>query len=233
MRTGQALSNLSLVELRQTINKVYRRGGGSRPDVLLIEHGRGRAVLKDHGACDPWFARVLGPLLAWREARALERLHGIRGVPKLLARPSSRALLLEYLCAKQLSDDNNDKTDWATFFKRLELLLDDMHQRGVAHCDLRSPFNTLIDAEGNPVIVDFVASVSRGQPWNLVANWVFQRFARADREALIKLKSSVAPELVSEQEQVQYLTRSKLEQLMRWVGVQVRTLSRKLFTRKI
>ena len=233
MRTTQALSNLSLAELRQTVNKVYRRGGGSRPDVLLIEHEWGRAVLKDHGACDPWFARILGPLLAWREARALERLQGIRGVPKLLARPSSRSLLLEYLCAKQLSDDNNDKTDWAAFFKRLEFLLDDIHQRGIAHCDLRSPFNTLIDTEGNPVIVDFVASVSRGEPWNLMANWVFQRFARADREALTKLKSSVAPELVSEQEQTQYLTRSTLEQLMRWVGTQVRTLSRKLFTRNI
>lgn len=221
----------SLVELRQTVNKVYRQGGGSRPDVLLVQHGQGKAVLKDHGACDPWFAKVLGPVLTWREARALTRLHGIRGVPELLGRPSPRSLLLEYLSATQLSDKENGKTDWGDFFQRLELLLDDIHERGVAHCDLRSPFNTLIDAEGRPVIVDFVASVSRGRPWNLVANWVFQRFARADKEALTKLKKSVASELVSEREQAQYLTRSRSEQLMRWVGAQVRYLSRRLFTR--
>ena len=221
--------NQSLGELRQNVQKVYRQGGGSRPDVLLIKHGQGMAVLKDHGACDPWFAKVLGPLLSWREARALTRLHGIGGVPELLGRPSSRSLLLEYLCATQLSD-KKEYTDWGTFFRRLELLLGDIHERGIAHCDLRSPFNTLIDAEGNPVVVDFVASVSRGRPWNLVANWVFQRFARADREAMTKLKKSVASELVSEQEQTQYLKRSRLEQLMRWIGVQVRNLSRRLFT---
>ena len=174
---------------------------------------------------------MLGPVLTWREARALNRLHGIPGVPDILGRPSSSSLLLEYLSTTQLSDDNNENIDWSTFFKRLENLLDDIHERGVAHCDLRSPFNTLIDAEGNPVIVDFVASVSRGQSWNLVANWVFKRFARADREAMTKLKKSVASELISEQEQTQYHKRSRLEQLMRWIGVQVRNLSRKLFTR--
>ena len=224
------IGNPSLGELRQTVQKVYRQGGGSRPDVLLVQHGQGKAVLKDHGACDPWFAKVLGPVLTWREARALNRLHGVSGVPDILGRPSSSSLLLEYLSATQLSDDNNENIDWSNFFRRLEILLDDIHKRGVAHCDLRSPFNTLIDAEGNPVIVDFVASVSRGRSWNLVANWVFERFARADKEAMTKLKKSVASELISEQEQTQYLKRSRLEQLMRWIGVQIRSLSRKIFT---
>ena len=223
---------MSLAELRQVVRTVYREGGGSRPDVLLVELGDDRAVLKDHGACDPLFAKVLGPLLTWREARALKRLHGVKGVPKLLQRPNARSLLLEYLSATHLSDDRNNDTDWEDFFGHLEDLLARMHERGVAHCDLRSPFNTLIDSSGNPVIVDFVASVSRGQSWNIVANWVFQRFTRADMEALVKLKRSVAPELVSEKEHSRYANRSRLEQFMRWVGAQVRTLSRRLFTQR-
>ena len=75
----RTLSDLSLPELRQTVSDVYRRGRGSRPDVLLISVDGELAVLKDYGACDPWFARVLGPFLAGRESRTLQRLHGTRG----------------------------------------------------------------------------------------------------------------------------------------------------------
>lgn len=223
-------TDTSLPELRRSIAKVFRRGGGTRPDVLVIEIGGNRAVLKDYGSCDPWFARMLGPLLARREARALTRLEGVEGVPTLLGRPDSRSLLLEYREAVRLEDAAND-TDWRDFFERLTQLTADMHALGIAHCDLRSPFNTLIDAAGNPVIVDFVASLARGPAWNVVANGVFERFARADRDALIKLKKSAAPDLVSDEEHERHLARGGLEQFARWTGSRIRSLSKTLFAR--
>ena len=226
--TGPNVSNLSLPEIRETIVSVYRRGGGSRPDVLLVEVSGRKAVLKDHGACDPWFATVLGPLLSAREARALTRLDGIRGVPRLLGRPNARSLLLEHIDAEPL-DKRKEDTDWVAFFKHLEELLAKIHARGIAHCDLRSPYNTLIDYEARPVVVDFVASVSRGRWWNFVANWIFERFAVVDKGALNKLKKSVAPELVSADDH--QLEPAALDRAARWVGVRTRQLSRQLFTR--
>lgn len=230
--SAPTLPDSSLHELRGTVRKVFRHGGGSRPDVLLVEINGVPAVLKDYGACDLWFARVLGPLLTAREARALNRLHGLKGVPELLQRPDSRSLLMQYLPVSNLSDEQNKETDWKGFFERLRGLLDRMHERGVAHCDLRSPFNTLIDINGDPVIVDFVASVSRGRSWNFPAEWIFRRFAEADRGALVKLKQAVAPELISNSELERFTTRSRAEQLARWFGAQVRNLSRKLFTQE-
>lgn len=224
------LSELSLAELRGAVQDVYRHGGGSRPDVMLIGVDQGFAVLKDHGACDPWFARLLGPLLSRREARALERLRDVRGVPRLLARPDSRSLLIEYLPATAL-EDGAESTDWQAFFIRLYGVLADMHSRGIAHCDLRSPYNTMIGPEGEPFIVDFVASVSRGGRWNMPANLLFERFARADREAMVKLKKSAAPHLVTESEESAYANRSAVERFARWIGSTTRNLSRKLFTR--
>lgn len=224
------LSELSLGDLRGAVQDVYRRGDGSRPDVMLIGVDDEFAVLKDHGACDPWFARLLGPLLSRREARALERLGDVRGVPGLLARPDSRSLLIEYLPATAL-EDAAEGTDWRAFFVRLDGLLADMHSQGIAHCDLRSPYNTMISAEGEPFIVDFVASVSRGRRWNVPANLLFERFARADREAIIKLKKSAAPYLVTESEESAYASRSAVERVARWIGATTRNLSRKLFTR--
>ena len=106
-----------------------------------------------------------------------------------------------------------------------------MHARGIAHCDLRSPFNTMIGAGGEPYIVDFVASISKGGSWNLVANRLFDRFARADRQAVVKLKKSAAPDLVSECEEAAYSKRSAPEKAARRLGAGVRNLSRWLFTR--
>ena len=228
--TRNTLSDLPLDQLRGAVRDVFRSGDGSRPDVLLVGVGEERAVLKDHGACDPWFARLLGPMLSRREARALTRLHDVRGVPRLLGRPDSRSLLIEYLPATTL-EGSAEGTDWPAFFARLESLLADMHSRGIAHCDLRSPYNTMIGAGGEPFIVDFVASVSRGSRWNLPANLLFERFARADREAIVKLKKSAAPHLVSEYEEAAYANRSAPERVARRVGATARNLSRKLFTR--
>lgn len=228
--TRPTLTDLSLEELRAAQREVYRRGGGSRPDVMQVGVKGELAVLKDHSACDPWFARVVGPLLAGREARALQRLQDVAGVPRLLGRPDSRSLLIEFLPASALEDSAED-TDWPAFFDRMDALLAAMHSRGIAHCDLRSPYNTMIGREGEPCIVDFVASVSRGRPWNVVANRVFERFAQADREAMIKLKKSAAPELVSEAEESAYSKRSGLERAARWIGSGTRNLSRRLFTK--
>ena len=81
-------------------------------------------------------------------------------------------------------------------------------------------------------VVDFVASISRGRRWNFVANWVFRRFSQADIDALVKLKKSVALELVSEQEHARFGNRPWSERVARRVGSEVRKLSRRLFTRK-
>jgi len=59
-------------QLREMAIETYRQGGGSRPDVFLLEKDGEQAVLKDHDGMDKWFAKVVGPLLAWREAKALK-----------------------------------------------------------------------------------------------------------------------------------------------------------------
>lgn len=224
------LPRLTLPELRRAAIRTFRQGRGSRPDVLLIEHHGTHAVLKDHGACDPWFGRILGPLLAWRECRGLDRLGDLRGVPRVLARPDRRSLLLEYLPAEPILRAGDD-VDWAQFFPRLERLIDAVHERGVAHCDLRSPNNTLITASGEPVIVDFVACVRRGRRWNRPWAWVFDSFCAADRAAVAKLKRHVAPGLLNADERRQLGQQGGLERAARRVGGTVRSLSRRWFTR--
>lgn len=204
----------------------FRRGAGTEPTVAVIEVDGARAILKDYGAVPGWFARVLGPLLIAREAQALARLDGVDGVPRLYRRLDRYGLLMEYVPARPWREGRPAPEA----FTELAGLLERVHARGVAHCDLRAPSNILVDDAGRPYLVDFVARVCRGRPWNLVWNWVFAAFCRADRNALAKLKVRFAPELATEEERRRAVHRSPLARLSRAIGMGVRAFTR-LFVR--
>ncbi len=221
-------SDLTYNELRHLACGTFRQGAGSRPDVVRLCRGQHEAVLKDYHGCDGWFGWCLGPLLVRRETRALRRLEGVEGVPRLLGRVDRRALLMQHVPGTPLKSYAQPITP--IVFERLEALVDVMHARGVAHCDLRSPNNTLLDAEGRPAIVDFVASVFQGARWNVLWRWVFAQFCDADRAALVKLKRRYAPELLAPGEALE--RHRMLHRAARHVGAGVRRASRTLLTRR-
>ncbi len=223
-------SEISRIELRAHAAHRFREGGGSRPDVLLIEIDSHKAVLKDHNACDGRFGRFIGPLLAWREAKALRRLNGVAGIPRLYARPDRRSVLMEYIPGKHLGS-GSERAAGEEFFVRFHNLLQTVHARGVAHCDLRSPRNTLVDEDGRPAIVDFVSCVFRGRRWNIIANWLFNQFQRADLGAEAKLKKLVAPDLLTAEEERSLRGRTVIDRTARWLGGGIRKLSRRLLTK--
>jgi predicted Ser/Thr protein kinase len=221
----EALCTLSRDALYARVDRYYRRAGGTEPNVAVIAYGDARAVLKDYGAAPGWFGRWLGPLLIRREVQSLERLAGLPGIPALYARPDARAVLMEHLPARPWLQVRPPPAA----FERLEALVAAMHVRGVAHCDLRSAGNILVDEAGRPYLVDFVARVRRGAPWNLPWNWLFRQFCRADRNALAKLKLRHAPELASADERARAEHRA-FDRFARRLGAGVRSLTR-LFVR--
>ena len=214
-----------------SVVKVLRTGGGSRPRVEQVQLEDQLAVLKDYSGCDPLFALILGRTLARRECDALTRLVSVDGVPGLIERRGSRALLMEWMPAVPFKYVQRDLQFWESFFSELEQRLASMHECGVAHCDLRGMNNVLLDEEGQPCIVDFVACFFDGPDWNLLWRAVFRRFCRADRKALIKLKYQVAPELLSEKEKMNLGHSSRVDRCARQVGILLRRLSRLLLTR--
>lgn len=203
------------------VETYYRHAGGTEPNVAVVAHADGRAVLKDYGAAPGWFGRLLGPLLIRREAQALACLAGLDGIPALYARVDSRAVLMEHVPGKPWPRMRPEPVA----FERLEALVSAMHERGVAHCDLRSPSNILVDDQDRPYLVDFVARVRRGAAWNLPWNWLFARFCLADRNALAKLKLRYAPELATADERKR-ARHGRLDRLARRLGAAVRSVTR-------
>lgn len=241
------IQHTELAALRTRATATFRRGGGTRADVLRVRVDGRDAVLKDHNACDRWFALLLAPLLTRREARALEQLDGVRGVPGLLGRAGKRALLMEAVDGRPIPagpgefrsrggepvrGDAAPGVPWSEYFARLERLVIACHERGVAHCDLRSPTNALVDAGGDPWVVDFVACVFRGRRWNPLSAWLFSRFRRADLDAVAKLKGRIDPRLLRDAERATMARDGAADRLARRLGSGARELSRLLFTRR-
>jgi predicted Ser/Thr protein kinase len=227
------LQGLSHEELRAHAVQTFRRGGGSRPDVLLIRVDGEEAVLKDYSRADPWFRRLVGPLSARREARALRQLDGVRGVPRLLRVVDREALLLEHVPGTSARHAPPGGLT-PEFFERFYRLVERLHEAGVAHCDLRSQGNILVGADGEPHVVDFTAHFRRGRPWNAVTRWMYRKFCEADRVAVARLKRSHAPDLLTDAEK-RALARDRntpLERTARFIGKSVRNLSRWLLTRR-
>lgn len=221
----------NLSELHKHATSVYRQGGGSRPDVLLININGHQAILKDHNQSDRWFSLLLGPLLVWRESKALRKLAELKGIPNLLCQPDRRSILMEYHESQQITRLVDQQVQWDVFFKQLSTLIMQMHQYGVAHNDLRNPTNILITPDGRPVLVDLVACFCRGQTWNWPANWLYEKFSRVDLSAITKLKSKVAPHLISENDIKAEEIAGSAGMAARQAGQWVRQITRLFFTK--
>ena len=204
------LESLDRAQLHAHATRYYKSGGQTEPEVALVVYGDACAVLKDYARTPGWFGRLIAPVLIWRDATALRRLDGIVGV------------LIEYLPA----------TPWPqakpaeAAYKRLDALVEQMHARGVAHCDLRAPSNMLVDEDGQPYIVDFGARVCRGGAWNLPWNWLFRQFVGADESALAKLRVRFAPQLATARDRALLEERGPVERIARGIGERTRSIVR-------
>ena len=225
-------TSLSLAQIRQHATTTYREAHGSRPDVLLIKIDGDEAVLKDYTHSDTWFRRLIAPLLVIREVRSLKKLDGITGVPHLYHVYNRYCFLVESvngIAASQMQKDTLDND----FFERMNKVLDDVHEKGVTHCDLRSAGNTLITEDHQPWLVDFVASIHQSSRWNIIGRWIFDQFVEADYGAVLKLKKRLAPELLTKEEIDQILhPHSIAERIGRKMGRSVRFITRNLFPSK-
>jgi hypothetical protein len=219
----------SLDALYQSVTHRYVESEGSRPAVLVVRVGDGEAVLKDYSHCDRLFAGLIGPLLVWRETSALARLEGTPGVPRLIRTLGPRAFLMEHLRGADKAR-KQPQTAQPVFFERLGQLVERIHARGVAHCDMRRSGNILVDASGEPYLVDFV-SCAFLRPWWHPLGWLFPLLCQADRDAIIKLKNRVAPELMTEEERGR-LNHSRIGLIARGFGAVVRDIFRFLLVRR-
>lgn len=168
-----------------------QRGQLRNPDVLLVEVPGAFVVVKDFGPRPAWLRQTLGRFLIWRELRAYRALQGHPSVPRLFGRIDGFAFAMEYRPGVRLARSLAGRVP-ADLPAALEKAVHAMHERGVAHLDLRHRSNVLVDGEGAPVLLDFASAVCF-RPGGAAARFLLPFFARMDLRALAKWRDRLAP----------------------------------------
>ena len=206
---------------------VLRKASNTRPTIWIVEKDGVRAVVKDFSGNRFLFRNIVGRFLIWREAKAYGKLRGIKGVPEFYGVIGGLALAIEEIPGRSLENLEKEMRLPHTFFESMETLVNAFHQRGLAHCDLKRAPNTLVGPDGMPYIVDWAASISKGELCLPPFNLIFRRFMLDDEMAIVKLALRHCPDRVSAEKKARYHYRSRGEKCIRAIRNKLREVLQK------
>lgn len=190
MAQGDLFAELRRESIPDYVRGRLRAGGGSRPELLLLEDQGRRGVLKDYRG-SAWLLRKVGPWLIGREEKVYRLLAGTAGVPALVRRVDKHALLVEHIAGRSCADYGDGELP-AEFFERLLGVVQGIHTRGVVHCDIKNRSNIVVAEEVQPYIVDFASAFTREEWFLPFRGLLFERFRVDDLRAVAKAKILVA-----------------------------------------
>jgi RIO-like serine/threonine protein kinase len=181
------VDSITRAELAAKTVAVLHRGGRRNPDVLLVERGGERLVVKDFAPRGALARATFGRLIAAREAAAYQLLAGHPAVPRFRGWIDRYAFAVEYRPGRRMSRKLVGEVP-PDFVDRLEEAVREMHRRGVAHLDLRHRSNVLAGDDGRPVLIDFGSALCF-QPGGFGARVLLPLLARFDLAALAKWRA--------------------------------------------
>jgi RIO-like serine/threonine protein kinase len=156
-----------------------------------------------------WWVRGLARRLARREARALEALARVQGVPTLESWDGHR-LRRTWLDGEPMQ---LAKPADPAYYREAVRLLRRLHAAGVLHNDLAKEPNWLVTPDGRPALVDFQLSSRpryRGR--------LFRMQAYDDLRHLLKHKRTYCPERLSARQRAILARRSPLAAFWAYTG---------------
>ncbi|MFH1563402.1 MAG: hypothetical protein ABIF11_08320 [Nitrospirota bacterium] len=212
-----------------SLSNIYS-GKGSQADIWLARIDNQLVAVKDYHQKGFLFKLLFGRWLINREFEIYKKLQGIKGIPDVYKLLDKDAFILEYIEGKDCSHFNKGSLS-EEFFIKLKDLIDEIHSRGVVHCDLKKRTNIIMTPLGQPFLVDFAAGFAQGRKFNFIWNWFYRQFYEDDLKAIAKLKKKVAPELLNKEEENSLYKRLFLENEVRYVRKQVRKWIKKLALR--
>jgi RIO-like serine/threonine protein kinase len=156
---------------RSNQGRVYRLSAGGRELAVKTAAGRGPLLAVNRHALR-------------REYRAYLRLEGLAGIPDCHGLVEDRFLVLDFIDARPFRDSRIGPG----FFEQLLETIRAMHERGVAHGDLKRKANLMVDTDGRPVLLDFGAATLLRPGRHPVNRRLFEFMRQTDLNAWIKLK---------------------------------------------
>ena len=184
--------NWTREELNSATCSLLSRGAWLKPAVFRVETDEGPVLVKDC-ASNLFIFRPLARWLLGRERKALQKVAGIEGVPKLLAQPDANAFVCSWLLGAPLAREGFQRNPQGVA-GQLRNLVSAIHERGVFHLDLRQSQHLLLSESGQLSCVDFGAAWVPGILGKLFLSKVF---ASVDENAVVKWLARFSPELLT------------------------------------
>jgi len=164
----------------------------------------------------------------WREKKAYERLKGLKGVPILYRAIDGLALVIEAIPGNNIEAMETVAKLSDNFFEDLRVLVDNIHERGLAHCDLKRAPNIILGDDGKPYIVDWAASISKREFGFFPLYLIYEMFIQDDLNAIIKIRLKHHPGNVTPEEKNQYAHRSMSEKVIRYIKDKIKDFLKKI-----
>lgn len=220
--------SIKISDLHRYRRKVLREPSSTRPALYVIQKDDVIAVVKDFSPNGSLYRNTVGRFLVWRESKAYKRLTGLKGVPCCFRSIDGMALILEEIPGKNIEDLEKEEMLPKEFFEDLRRLVERIHERGLAHCDLKRAPNILLGYDGKPYIVDWSASIFKTEFRLFPLNLLYRRFLMDDFNAITKIQLRHCPENVTPEEKRHYDHRSRPEELIRSIRNKARALLQKI-----
>lgn len=158
----------------------------TQPDIWRIPSPHGDVVWKTFQARGSLSRTTIGAWLTRREARALQRLDGIPGIPRFLRCPEPWTVEMTLLPCEPVPEKPGSLG--REYFDQLAAMLDTMHSRAMNHGDLRRKNLLRHPQTGEPALVDFTQSLVFSSATSLLARLLLPRAQRVDRLTLLKIR---------------------------------------------
>ena len=220
--------SLKISDLPRQNLGILRDPSSTRPALWLVEEDGVRAVVKDYSSHRFWYRNTIGRFLLWREGKAYRRLKGLKGVPACYRVIGGLALITEEISGRNIEGLENEGKLSKEFFDSLQELVENVHSRGLAHCDLKRAPNILLGPDERPYIVDWSASICEREFRFFPLNRVYQRFLQDDLNAITKMRLRHCPESVTPDDERRYTQRSRTENIIRSIRDKLRTLLQRI-----
>jgi len=220
MAATHPAAKLRRSDIPQYTKRIIHQGRGYQSTVTLLEFPPAadgtalQAVVKDFHGTPPFFRRFIAPFLVSREIRALKYLQNTPGVPAFYGRIDRLAFAMEFVEGTPIAQYSIGELP-AEVFPRVQQVIDEIHARGVAHCDLKRRTNLILTPEGEVYLIDFAAALIGNRPFHPFANWLQKQMVEVDNKSLPRLKKFVAPELLTAEDRQKLENPTGLEKLAR------------------
>ena len=149
-----------------------------------------------------------------RELEIYKKLQDIHGIPDCFGMTWRCDLILEYIERQSYPDKQYELAGNQSFFQELLDLILNIHNKGIAHGDLKRKDNILVSQDNKPFLIDFGTAISIDNSKGRIKRFVFGFLKSTDLNAWIKHKYNRNYDDISEDDR-QYYSPTLIEKCYR------------------